>query len=101
MKLRVRKEINFFIIKVINYINFSTNLSSFKYFSSADPATSGVSRAEGGAAASREEASRWPGEGPPPGECPEAGPGAAARAAGAGGKAKHARVSVQLLFRKK
>jgi hypothetical protein len=65
---------------------------------SADPATSEVSRAEGGAATSREEASRRPGEGPPPGECPEAGPEATALAAGAGGKAKHERASVQLLF---
>ncbi len=35
----------------------------------------------------REVASRRPGEGPPPGERPEAVPKAAARAAGAGGKA--------------
>ncbi len=34
----------------------------------------------------REVASRRQGEGPPPGERPEAGPEAAARAAGAGGK---------------
>jgi hypothetical protein len=54
---------------------------------STDLATSRVSRAEGGAATLREVASRWPGEGPPPGVRPEAVPEAAARAAGAGGKA--------------
>jgi hypothetical protein len=35
----------------------------------------------------REEANRWPGEGPPLGVRPEAVPEAAAQAAGAGGKA--------------
>ncbi len=55
---------------------------------SADLATSGVSRVEGGAATLREEANRWLGEGPPLGVRPEAVPEAAARAAGAGGKAR-------------
>jgi hypothetical protein len=46
----------------------------------------------------REEASRRPGEGPTPGECPEAGPEAAAQDAGAGGRAKYERVFDPLLF---
>jgi hypothetical protein len=65
---------------------------------SSGPTTSEVSRAKGGAATPREEASRRPGEGPTPGECLEAGPEAAAQAAGAGGRAKRERVFVPLLF---
>ncbi len=43
-------------------------------------------------------ANRRPGEEPSPGEWPEAGPEAAALAAGAGGKTKHERVCTNVFF---
>jgi hypothetical protein len=67
----------------------------------ATSGVSGVSRAEGGAATLREEASRRPGEGPPLGMRPEAVPEAAARADGADGKAIVWKPTTQTSFQQK